>query len=271
MELVALKLLAIVLLLGLALLGGILPLRVAKWEQADKWFSLSNAFAGGLFLSVGLIHLIGEADEGFVEAGVHDVYPFGLLLASAAFLGILLLENVIAREGGAEDERVEVGSTAVPVEVEDKSDAGLRARLLVILLSIHSLIAGMAIGAETTVAATVAILIAIIAHKGPEGYALGLSLYEAGRERSDLIRTVLLYSLMTPIGIVIGMLLAEILTGEAQILAEAIFDGLAGGTFLYIATLGILKEEYAKPEYRWPKYTATVTAVVLIALVSIWA
>lgn len=270
MELVALKLLAIVVLLGLALLGGILPLRVSQWEQADKWFSLSNAFAGGLFLSVGLIHLVGEADEGFVEAGVHDVYPFGLLLATAAFLGILLLENVIAREG-AEDERVEVGSTAVPVDVEDKSDAGLRARLLVILLSVHSLIAGMAIGSETTVAATVAILIAIIAHKGPEGYALGLSLYEAGRERSDLIRTVLLYSIMTPIGIVIGMLLAEILTGEAQILAEAIFDGLAGGTFLYIATLGILKEEFAKPEYRWPKYAATAAAVLLIALVSIWA
>jgi solute carrier family 39 (zinc transporter), member 1/2/3 len=269
-ELVALKFLAIVVLLGLAALGGLLPLRVAKWEQADKWFSLSNAFAGGLFLSVGLIHLIGEADEGFVEAGVHDEYPFGLLLASCAFLGILLLENVVVRED-AEDERVDVGSTAVAVEVDDKRDAGLRARLLVILLSVHSFIAGMAIGAETTVAATVAILIAIIAHKGPEGYALGLSLYEAGKERSELIRTVLLYSIMTPIGIVVGTLLAEVLTGEAQILAEAIFDGLAGGTFLYIATLGILKEEYAKPEYRWPKYTATALAVVLIAVVSIWA
>jgi zinc transporter 1/2/3 len=270
-ELVALKLLAIVVLLGLAALGGLLPLRVSKWAQADKWFSLSNAFAGGLFLSVGLIHMVGEADEGFVEAGVHDVYPFGLLLASVAFLAILLLENVMAHEQDPSEERVEVGGTAVPVDVEDRSDAGFRARLLVILLSIHSFIAGMAIGAETSVAATVAILIAIVAHKGPEGYALGLSLYEAGRERSDLIRTVLFYSIMTPIGILVGMGLSELLTGEAQILAEAIFDGLAGGTFLYIATLGILKEEYAKPEYRWSKYLMTAAAVVLIALVSIWA
>ena len=177
----------------------------------------------------------------------------------------------MAHEHDPSEERVDVGGTAVPVEVEDESDAGFRARLLVILLSVHSFIAGMAIGAETSVAALVAILVAIIAHKGPEGYALGLSLYQAGRERSDLIRTVLLYAIMTPIGIVMGTLLAEVLTGEAQILAEAIFDGLAGGTFLYIATLGILKEEYAKPDYRWAKYGMTAAAVMLIALVSIWA
>lgn len=271
MDPLVLKIIAIVVLLGLAALGGVLPLRVSKWEQAEKWFSLSNAFAGGLFLSVGLIHMLGEADEGFVEAGVHDVYPFGLLLATVAFLAILLLETVVAGADEGDDERVELGGTAVPVDVEDRREAGLRARLLVILLSLHSLIAGMAIGSETSVAATVAILIAIIAHKGPEGYALGLSLYEAGRERSDLIRTVLLYSVMTPIGIVIGTVLSEVLTGEAQILAEAIFDALAGGTFLYIATFGILKEEYSKPHYRWSKYAMTAAAVGLIALVSVWA
>ena len=270
MELLAVKVVAIVVLLGLAALGGILPLRVSQFAQAEKWFSLSNAFAGGLFLSVGMIHLVGEADEGFVEAGVHDIYPFGLLLATVAFLAVLLLETVIA--GGEDDgERAEVGGTAVPVDVESRSGAALRARLLVILLSIHSLIAGMAIGAEKAVAPTIAILIAIVAHKGPEGYALGLSLYEAGRERADLIRTVLLYSVMTPIGIVIGTVLSELLTGDTEVLVESVFDGVAGGTFLYIATFGILKEEYSKPHYRWPKYFMTALAVALIALVSVWA
>ena len=53
--------------------------------------------------------------------------------------------------------------------------------------------------------------------------------------------------------------------------AEAIFDGLAAGTFLYIATFGILKEEYSKPQFRWQKYFMTAVAVALIALVSVWA
>lgn len=51
---------------------------------------------------------------------------------------------------------------------------------LLIVLSIHSIIAGMALGTETAIVGAVVILVAILAHKGTEAFALGVSLLRGG-------------------------------------------------------------------------------------------
>ncbi|MGH2954299.1 MAG: ZIP family transporter [Solirubrobacterales bacterium] len=264
MELIEVKAAALVVLLGLAYAGGVLPLRVSKSPRADVLFSLSNAFAGGLFLAVGLIHMLGDAGVGLDAAEIGTDYPVELLLATGGFLAVLLLEAVV---GGRV--RASLGDAYQPGKAT--SQAGLRARLLAVILSVHSLIAGIAIGAEITVAATVAILIALVSHKGPEGYALGISLYEAGRNRSQLIRTVMAYAAMTPIGIVIGSVLSEALSGQADLIFESVFDALAAGTFTYLATFGVLKEEFSAPEMLGRKYLCAVAGAALIAVITIWA
>ncbi len=212
-ELIEVKVAAFVALLGLAYAGGVLPLRVSSSPRADVLFSLSNAFAGGLFLAVGMIHMLGDAGEGFTEADIGTDYPVELAIASTAFLGALLLEAVV---GGRM--KSSLGDSYQPSSSE--APAGVRARLLTVLLSIHSLISGIALGAETSVAATVAILVALIAHKGPEGYALGVSLHQAGRTHAAVVRSVMGYAVMTPIGIVIGTGLAEVLQGRTNLLVE---------------------------------------------------
>lgn len=264
MELLEVKIAAFVVLLALAYAGGVLPLRVGASPRSAQLFSLSNAFAGGLFISIGLIHMLGDGREGFEEADVGTDYPLELAIATAGFLGILLLEAVV---GGRV--RTSLGD-AFQLDSAG-SAAGLRARLLTIVLSVHSLMAGIAIGAETEVAATVAILVAIVAHKGPEGYALGISLHQAGTPRRTLVRTVMTYAVMTPVGIVVGTGLATALTGEANAMFEAVFDSLAGGTFIYVATFGVLKEEFSTPDSLGLKYVAAIAGAVLIAVVSVWA
>jgi zinc transporter ZupT len=136
---------------------------------------------------------------------------------------------------------------------------------------LNYVVAGMAIGIEASVAAVIAILVAILAHKGPEGYALGISLYETGMDQRAMLRRVVLYSAMTPLGIVVGAVVSGSLSGDGEALAEAIFDGLAAGTFLYIATFGILKREFSEPSRLVPKFAAALAGVVLIAIVSVWA
>lgn len=264
MELIEIKIAAFLVLLGLAYAGGVLPLRVSASPRSAQVFSLSNAFAGGLFISIGLIHMLGDGKEGFADANVGTDYPLELAIATGGFLAILLLEAVV---GG----RVQTSLGEAYQPDSAGSAAGLRARLLTIILSVHSLMAGIAIGAETEVAAAIAILIAIVAHKGPEGYALGISLHQAGTPRRTLARTVMAYAVMTPIGIVIGTGLAEALTGEANAMFEAIFDSLAGGTFIYVATFGVLKEEFSTPDLLGLKYLAAITGAALIAVVSVWA
>ena len=273
-ELLEIKIAAIFVIFGIAVAGGMLPRRVGQLERADVWFSLSNAFAGGLFLAVGLIHMAGDAGEHFEEAGVTWEPAPELLLATGGFLLVLLLEMVA---GGRL--RANLAESLGPVQsledddepIEAGGDAAFRARILTLLLSVHSFVAGMAIGIEASVAAVIAILVAILAHKGPEGYALGISLYETGMDQRGMLRRVVLYSAMTPLGIVVGAVVSGSLSGDGEALAEAIFDGLAAGTFLYIATFGILKREFSEPSRLVPKFAAALAGVVLIAIVSVWA
>ncbi len=275
-ELLELKIAAIFVIFAIAVAGGMLPRRVGQLKNAEAVFSISNAFAGGLFLAVGLVHMVGDSGEHFAEAGV-DINPNPeLLLAVAGFLGVLLLEMVAGGRlkaslseslgpGQADDD----GHIHGPIDAPD--EAAFRARVLILLLSVHSLIEGLAVGIEAEIAALIAILIAILAHKGPEAYALGVSLYEAGTEKKTMLRQSLVYAAMTPFGIAIGAAISTSLSGEAESLTEAIFDGLAAGSFIYIATIGILKREFSNPTRLVAKFSAALAGVVLVSIVSIWA
>lgn len=47
------------------MITGNIPLRSESFKSNPKVLALSSAFAGGLFLAVGLLHLLPEANENF--------------------------------------------------------------------------------------------------------------------------------------------------------------------------------------------------------------
>jgi zinc transporter ZupT len=60
--------------------------------------------------------------------------------------------------------------------------------LLTIVLSVHSFIAGMALGVQESSAAAVPTLIAIVAHKWVEAISLGVSVVRVTSDRRVLLR-----------------------------------------------------------------------------------
>jgi len=117
--------------------------------------------------------------------------------------------------------------------------------LLFLVLSVHSVIEGMALGVQWSIAGTIDIAVAITAHKWVESFALGVSMV---REEMPLRRMVVLalsYALMTPLGGVLGMLLLSSLTDGAGGVFTAIVTAIAGGTFMYVAVIDILLSEFA--------------------------
>ena len=54
----------IVMFLEVVIFGSI-PLRVEAFKENKLVLALSNGFSGGLFLAIGLIHLLPEANENF--------------------------------------------------------------------------------------------------------------------------------------------------------------------------------------------------------------
>lgn len=76
---------------------------------------------------------------------------------------------------------------------------------------------------------------------------------------------------MTPLGLLVGAGLSDALESDIAIELEAIFDGLAGGTFIYVATMDVIGRTFEQRHHRWGKYAAIAAGFGLMAVLAIWA
>jgi zinc transporter ZupT len=60
---------------------------------------------------------------------------------------------------------------------------------------------------------------------------------------------IILFSIFTPVGILVGMVLLE-----ASPILEGVFLAISAGTFLYISASEVIIEEFAITKYRYEKY-----------------
>ncbi len=243
----------IVVIAAAGLIGGFAPAKLSGATGLGG-LALGNAFAGGVFLGAGLLHLLPDSRENFSQALPAIDFPLALLGAGIGVVLILGFDQFSRARKQAENE----------------GQKG-RALILFLVLSIHSVIAGAALGIESAAGAGLAIFIAIIAHKSAAGFALGIALEnEAGdATRRRLIITA--FSLMTPIGIVLGIGLEAMFTGPDHFIWEACFDALAAGTFLYVAMSEILPQTFERRHSSAVKFVLVAAGVSLMALIAIWA
>lgn len=232
--------------------GGVLPRLLRATQHGQTFLTLGSAFAGGVFLGAGVIHLLGDSHTYFVAAG--DVsYPLFLFVGGIGFLLILLLEKVLVRA--------------------EETDAAVSANpyILLAVLSLHSLIAGAALGLESAFAGALILLFAILAHKSFAAFALGISFQEAQLGTKKYYSLLAFFSIMTPLGVLLGAVLNKLLLSQTSLELEATFDGLAGGTFIYVASTDILGSLFADHQMQGFKYVLTMLGYGLMALLAIWS
>ena len=254
MDLTTLRICAMVVILLLGLLGGFLPMWIGYTPKTQRFFSLGNALAAGIFLSAGLIHMLPDAEENL--RGVLGEFPVASLIAMLGFFLVLFVERVVAADES---------------EAGEAKKGAIYAYILALVLSVHALIAGIAVGTEQTVTGLLVLLIAILAHKGSEAFALGISMVRGNIPRSRIPRTIGFFALMTPLGIALGALLSNALTGHTAVLFAGVFDALAAGTFIYVAILDVIGEEFALPGDRIIKFLLAAAGSAGMAIVGIWA
>ena len=236
MSLLAIKAGAAVAILAVGVIGGIIPLLAARHHASRRFLSLGNALAGGIFLGAGFIHLLPEADEAL--EGVAE-YPLAALLAAVGVVVLLLIERVLFetnRGVGAE----QGGGTHQPIYP----------LVLLVVLSIHSIIAGIALGLESEVTTSVLIMLAILFHKGSAAFALVVSVHASGADKRRLWTMLAIFVVMTPLGIVLGAVASSLLEGRAAMLIEGSFNALAAGTFIYVAILDVIDTEMSRIDDR---------------------
>jgi len=130
MDVLGFKLLSFVVILAAGFLGGIAPLRLKLSATRERHLHWGNAFSGGVFFGVGLLHMIPDAIHHFNDFAPGLQFPMVLFITGLGFILILLLEKVVI--GNHEGIGRLLGSRP------------LYPFMLALILSIHSLIAGSA-------------------------------------------------------------------------------------------------------------------------------
>ncbi len=253
-----LKLVSLLLVFAAGFSSGLLPLRMGRSASGGHWFGIGNACAGGIFLGVGLIHMLPDASAGFAAMLPQVTYPLAPLICAVGFGLFLLLEKVF------------LSRTVAAVEATAVAVSPMTAYSLAVVLSVHSLIAGLALGAERAHVQVLILLAAIMAHKGAAAFALGVTLHRSGMPARRLQAVIALFACMTPLGIAVGTGLDALLSGRQATLFTSVFDALAAATFLYVAAVDILPHEFAHRDRAGLKFAGFGFGLGVAALVAIW-
>lgn len=244
------KLVSVLLILVATWLSGFYPFFKRWTSEKNTGFPIAESIAAGVFLSVALIHMLGTASDQFFQLSYR--YPFAFLLAGATFLFLLLLEH-IGRE-----------------IAEHKGDSsGAFALLATVMLSVHAFLMGAALGLSATYSIAVVILFAILAHKWAESFSLAIQINKSNFSRSTNAILFLIFSCMTPLGIILGGVATTTL--HSHRLLEPIFSSLGAGTFLYLGTLhGLENATLVKKCCDLKRFYFVILGFALMAVVAIW-
>lgn len=260
MEQAGIKVIYVLAIYGIGFLGGWVALRLEKARSSDRLFSLGSALAAGIFLGAGLLHMLPDSQDAFAAVWPGQDYPWPALGAAVGAVVILFLERVLLATSQGEERAMQ----------DAVRQGGVYPLALMIALSLHSILAGVALGTEATGLGSVAIFIAIIAHKGSAAFSLAVGFQRGGFARGLILRVVAVFCLMTPLGVGLGLVFDSLLEASAGRGFEAVFDALAAGTFIYIASLDIIVEEFSRREGRWGKFVMLCLGLGLMALIAAW-
>ena len=200
------------------------------------------------------------------EEESHDDHASGLLMGGAIMAGFLLM---FILEGSG------IGH-AVHEEHHDHEHGhghghvhhAAAGGLLVFGLTLHAATDGIAIGAASATgdfALSITVLLAVLIHKGPAAFSLGVFSMHEREERNDSIRDVDIFSLSTPVMIIIAGLALEGL--ETHMIGLAML--FSAGTFLYVATVDTLPDIHNPETGKKAMINVLIGVVILVVLLLI--
>lgn len=252
----SIKTIAALVIFAVSVLAGLGPLRKAKINPGHRLIELGEALGGGVFLGIGLFHMLPDAQQNLHAAFPHADYPYANLLCAMGFVLLLFLEKIVLQV--SDDGHHHHKATTVPY-------------VLPLVLSVHAFIEGAALGVNLSFANILIIFVAIIVHKGSESFALATNLGKSPLPLSRSIPIFLCWAVMSPLGVLAGSLAANTLQSNSGLVVAAVFNAFAAGTFLYIATLHKANHLCSSPHGgHFREFMVMLVGLSLMALVQIW-
>ncbi|KAJ4461818.1 putative metal cation transporter; ZIP family protein [Paratrimastix pyriformis] len=313
---------------AVAFLGGMIPFLFKRCSHAQRVMGIANACAGGIFLAVGLCHMLADGIEGLEpyqgEGKPLGEFPLALCLMGCGGVLILFVEKVLITEKqhalghghieGADDHHhhhhhhnhdrpaadlqhplLQPGGTLpgssnpaesvngdlapkdgmtapsldeahhqcqeveeISVHEEHQHQHGtislVSCLVLVIALGVHSFIEGLALGVINTPTEALLLFVAIVAHKWAETAALSIAFITAGIGWKKNLIIIGLFACITPLGILMGLFLVSVVSGDAALVTRGCLQSLAAGTFTYVSYMELIGESFEDGQDKWAKF-----------------
>lgn len=232
------------------LIAGWYPFQRKKAKPQHHDFPIGESLASGIFLGAGLLHMLNDSSRAFTQQGY--VYPIAFLLAGSTFLIFLLLEHI--------------GRELYHQQGEKHPSFAF---IAVLMLSVHALLAGAALGLSTVYTVVMALFFAIIVHKWAASFALSIKITKSSLSPRMGKFYFAIFSIMTPLGILLGDLITNSLDHYAHF--APVFAALAAGTFLYLGTLhGLDRAVMIKQCCSLKYFCYMLIGFALMALLALW-
>lgn len=217
----------------ISLIAGIIPLQ-RKFTENFINLQRTTGIASGILIASALLIVI---PEGFHIAG--EEVGIGIITGGAVlagFLFMLILEGTGIGHAVHEEHHDHTHSHGHEHIHHPENPI-----LAIIGLTIHAATDGLVIGAAASSASnevTMLVLIAVLSHKFPTSFSVGAFSLHERNDRKLAFRDVLIFSLATPLMIIIAFTMMQ----DIEVFILGLMMLFSGGTFLYVATVDVLPD-----------------------------
>nr|ADF43066.1 zinc transporter protein [Ammopiptanthus nanus] len=239
------------------------------------FFFIIKAFAAGVILSTGFIHVLPDAFDKLTSPRLSD-HPWGDLpftgfVAMISAIGTLMVDSLATAyfnkshfkdkdQVVADEEKVEQvhgdhlhlhthathGHAHGSIPSTDLLRHRVISQVLEIGIVVHSVIIGISLGASESPKTIRPLIAALTFHQFFEGMGLGGCIYQAKFKIKAVIIMALFFSLTTPVGIAIGLAITGAYdeNSPTALIVEGILNAASAGILIYMSLVDLLAADF---------------------------
>ncbi|KAG4132901.1 hypothetical protein ERO13_D08G060800v2 [Gossypium hirsutum] len=301
------KMAAIVSILVAGAIGVCFPLlgkTIDALRPEKDIFFVIKAFAAGVILSTGFIHVLPDATENLTSPCLNQnpwgKFPFAGLVAMVSAIATLLVDTFVTshytkshlnntQQGHGDEEKKtkENEIDVVHVHAHASSISGstqlLRYRVVSQVLElgivVHSVIIGISLGASESPKTIKPLVAALTFHQFFEGMGLGGCILQARHKARSVAIMVLFFALTTPVGIGIGIGISNTYNENSPtaLVVEGMLNAASAGILIYMALVDLLAADFMNPKLQNNGKVGASASVslllgsALMSLLAVWA
>ncbi|RVW42634.1 Zinc transporter 5 [Vitis vinifera] len=280
------KIAAIIAILAGGAIGVCIPIlgkTIPALHPEKNVFFIIKAFAAGVILATGFIHVLPDAFENLTSPCLNENpwgdFPFTGFVAMVSAIGTLMVDACATsyysrshfkkaqqavgdeEKAGEHEGHVHVHTHAThghahgsASSAEEMGSAELiRHRVISQVLElgivVHSVIIGISLGASESPKTIKPLVAALTFHQFFEGMGLGGCIVQAKFKLRAAAIMALFFSLTTPVGIAIGIGISNVYdeNSSTALIVEGIFNAASAGILIYMALVDLLAADFMNP------------------------